>query len=274
VPKLSKYPPAEPGALGGGLLKAAIGGATRPRDFVNAQTSAPRLVYVATTLVEVESREIGLEPVGPDDPAYGELRRQLRGEGPTRMEYASGHLDGCYIMERNADGTCRAWRRPLTTSAEVETALAAQGLRLPTCDEWERACGAGATTLFRWSDDTPADFYPGEASAEDRRQRRAWALSGGRLAYSRPPVVWDIHERPNLFGLRIAMNPYRVDLVADGPRALGGDGGCNICGGVGFFLGWLPLATAFREPGAGTWSAPDANVADGYCRMRRVISMS
>jgi hypothetical protein len=70
------------------------------------------------------------------------------------------------------------------------------------------------------------------------------------------------------------MYPYRVDLVADGPREVGGDGGCNICGGVGFFLAWLPPATAFREPGAGTCSAPDANVADEYCRMRRVIRMS
>jgi hypothetical protein len=69
------------------------------------------------------------------------------------------------------------------------------------------------------------------------------------------------------------MNPYHVDLVADGPHALGGDGGCNICGGAGFFLGWLPLATAFREASAGSWSAPDANVADGYCRVRRVISI-
>jgi hypothetical protein len=38
-------------------------------------------------------------------------------------------------------------------------------MRLPTCDAWERACGAGATTLFRWVTTTPADFYPGEASA-------------------------------------------------------------------------------------------------------------
>jgi hypothetical protein len=243
------------------------------REFVDAQTSAPRVVYVAAMLVEVEARDIGVEQVGLDDPTYGELCRQLRGKGPTRTEYAGGHLDGCYVIERSADGTCRAWRRRLTTSAEVETALAAQGMRLPTCDEWERACGAGATTLFRWGDDTPADFYPGEASAEDRQQRTAWALSGGRLPYSRPPAVWDIHERPNLFGLRIAMNPYHVDLVADGPHALGGDGGCNICGGAGFFLGWLPLATAFREPSAGSWSAPDANVADGYCRVRRVISI-
>jgi len=36
----SKYPPAEPGALGGGPLKAAIGGATRPQ-YVSRLKAAP-----------------------------------------------------------------------------------------------------------------------------------------------------------------------------------------------------------------------------------------
>jgi formylglycine-generating enzyme required for sulfatase activity len=34
------------------------------------------------------------------------------------------------------------------------------GLRLSTPDEWEYACGAGASTLFRWGDDTPDSGYP------------------------------------------------------------------------------------------------------------------
>jgi hypothetical protein len=243
------------------------------QEFVEGQTSAPRVVQIAAILLEVEAREVGAEPVDSNDPAYSELHSRLEGKGPIRMEYSGGSLDG-FIIERSPEGTCRAWRRRTTTSGEVEAALAAQGMRLPTCDEWEWACGAGAATLFRWGNDTPADFYPGETSAEDRQQNAAWALSGGRLTFSHHPLaVWDIHERANLLGLRIAMNPYQVDLVADGPRTLGGDGGCNICGGVGFFLGWLPLATAFRDPGGGFWSAPETNVADSYCRVRRVISI-
>src|SRR5712691_1267543 len=31
--------------------------------------------------------------------------------------------------------------------------------------------------------------------------------------------------------------PYELEIVSDGPRALGGDGGCNICGGAGFSSG-------------------------------------
>jgi hypothetical protein len=59
-------------------------------------------------------------------------------------------------------------------------------------------------------------------------------------------------------------------LVADGPRLRGGDGGCNVCGGAGFFLGWLPLATAFSESNPSGAIDLD-NVADGYCRLRRVV---
>jgi hypothetical protein len=54
------------------------------REFVNAQTSAARVVYVAAMLVEVEAREIGVEQIGPDDPAYGELCRKLQGKGGQR----------------------------------------------------------------------------------------------------------------------------------------------------------------------------------------------
>ncbi|MGW5558117.1 hypothetical protein ACWER9_12930 [Micromonospora sp. NPDC003944] len=40
----------------------------------------------------------------------------------------------------------------------------------------------------------------------------------------------------------------------------GGDGGSTTCGGSGFFLGWLALATAYRDKDFGLWLASD----DGY----------
>jgi hypothetical protein len=33
----------------------------------------------------------------------------------------------------------------------------------------------------------------------------------------------------------------------------GGDGGGVVCGGAGFFLGWLTIATAYRDLGFGEW---------------------
>jgi hypothetical protein len=65
-----------------------------------------------------------------------------------------------------------------------------------------------------------------------------------------------------------------MDLVSGGPGALGGDGGCNICGGAGFFLGWLPLATAYANPHCAVGSTTEENIADEYHRVRRVIPLA
>ncbi|MFJ1702941.1 hypothetical protein [Kitasatospora sp. NPDC088346] len=97
------------------------------------------------------------------------------------------------------------------------------GRRLPSPDEWEYACGAGARSLFRWGDTHPATADP----------------------FSTPDGP---HRAANAFGLRIGRNPYQAELTSDPGVLLGGDGGEATCGGYGSFRAWLPLATAFREP--------------------------
>ena len=63
-----------------------------------------------------------------------------------------------------------------------------------------------------------------------------------------------------------------VENVANGVglRVLGTEGCGLLRGARGFFLGWLPLATAFGECNPGGAIDLD-NVADSYCRLRRVI---
>ncbi|AUY48961.1 formylglycine-generating enzyme family protein [Streptomyces sp. CB01881] len=107
--------------------------------------------------------------------------------------------------------------------ADMPAVLAARGLRLPSADEWEHACGAGAGTLFRWGDECPLDRIPyGDADGP--------------------------HRQPNAFGLRIAYDTYRTELSSDVTAVHGGDGGESVCGGYGRLLAWLPLATANRNP--------------------------
>ncbi|MFE1879532.1 hypothetical protein [Streptomyces diastatochromogenes] len=107
--------------------------------------------------------------------------------------------------------------------ADMPAALAARGLRMPTCDEWEHACGAGAGTLFRWGNDCPLDRIPyGDHTGP--------------------------HNQLNAFGLRIAYSTYRTELTSDAVAVHGGDGGESVCGGYGHMLAWLPLATANRNP--------------------------
>ncbi|MEU6066929.1 hypothetical protein ABZ864_21175 [Streptomyces sp. NPDC047082] len=107
--------------------------------------------------------------------------------------------------------------------ADMPAVLAARGLRMPSADEWEHACGAGADTLFRWGNDCPLDRIP----------------YGDRTGP---------HNQPNAFGLRIAHDTYRAELTSDATATHGGDGGESVCGGYGHLLAWLPLATANRNP--------------------------
>ncbi|MFC5661858.1 hypothetical protein ACFP3U_02555 [Kitasatospora misakiensis] len=107
--------------------------------------------------------------------------------------------------------------------AAMPAVLAREGLRLPTPDEWEHACGAGARTLFRWGDECPLDRIPYGDDAGP-------------------------HARPNAFGLRIAHDTYRSEITSEPGLIHGGDGGESVCGGYGTVLAWLPLATANRHP--------------------------
>jgi hypothetical protein len=111
-----------------------------------------------------------------------------------------------------------------TAPGDVPAALAEIGARLPTPDEWEYACGGGAPTLFHWGDHPPGDVTSYEAKDGP-------------------------HLRPNLFGLSVAHDTYRPEITSDPAVAVGGDGGEAACGGYGAFLSWLPLATAYRDPG-------------------------
>ncbi|MFE3829430.1 hypothetical protein [Streptomyces sp. NPDC059092] len=107
--------------------------------------------------------------------------------------------------------------------AGMPAVLAARGLRMPSSDEWEHACGAGTDTLFRWGDDCPLDRTPyGDSTGP--------------------------HQRLSGFGLRIAHDTYRTELTSDVTAVHGGDGGESECGGYGHMLAWLPLATANRNP--------------------------
>jgi hypothetical protein len=117
------------------------------------------------------------------------------------------------------------------TLGQVLAGFAADGFRTPTPDEWEHACGGGSRTLWRWGDDTPD-------------------------AYDCNVQGWH-HCQANAFGLHIAYSTYHSAEYCSPPAcARGGDGGASTCGGLGFFLAWLVLATSY----AGGEAESDWNV--------------
>ena len=206
------------------------------RSYLRSITTRPRQVTLEPILLEVKPREIGLEPISLETP---EVQRLLL-ENPVHS-VQSQNRDGTIRILRGRDGSVVAWRILESTRRGVLVGLDAQGCRLPTADEWEHACGAGAETLFRWGDFCPSDRYPTEMDPWDFGR-----CSASTRDHERPE--WALHLAPNLFGLEIAQTPYAWEIVAEEDMVRGGDGGCNVCGGVGFFMGWLPLASAYWDP--------------------------
>lgn len=52
------------------------------------------------------------------------------------------------------------------------------------------------------------------------------------------------------------MEPYKHEGTTVPETVCGGDGGGATCGGSGFFVGWLTLATAYRDEDFGAWLSP------------------
>jgi len=74
-------------------------------------------------------------------------------------------------------------------------------------------------------------------------------------------------EEPNFFGLSIAFDPYMREVVqADRFTTCGGDGGCNICGGLGPFLGYLPCSPHYKPA-----AQEDSEINGDYDFYRPVI---
>ena len=237
-------------------------------EYVKSQTLRVRAVELPPFLVEIAAWEPGWKSVDAND---AEVRKALRAHqfsGSIEI-----HQGGSLLRARRKSGGALIAERALPLTYRQ----AAQGLRefrFPSSDEWEYACGGGRDSLFRWGDHAPYDRYPTDISPAEAEWGRKWVLSGGKL--ERPPQGfvsdWDFHREPNAFGLRIASDPYKIELTAAAGITRGGDGGCAICGGVGFFAGWLTLATAWYEKECCEHN-PDESIMHGYTVCRRVLEL-
>ncbi len=85
------------------------------------------------------------------------------------------------------------------------------------------------------------------------------------------PYGWDLYERPNAFGLLIASNSYKNELVAEIGMTRGGDGGDAACGGASQFINWLRFATAYFEEKSCRFDP--AKPVIGFTVGRRVLAL-
>ena len=132
-------------------------------------------------------------------------------------------------FERDGGGW-HAWLCHPTTYQKFRLSLLWEVMAtLPTPDEWAYLCGGGCRTLFPWGDGLEYSMHLHHFESEEDRGK-----------------PYDM-EQANFFGLSIAYDPYKRELV-DGETltTCGGDGGRNICGGMGLLVGYLPCSPHCR----------------------------
>jgi hypothetical protein len=226
-------------------------------EHIKSITTPCRTVTIPAFFVEASPQEIGLTPLDVNTPEIQYLIRHYR---PITRQL---EVHKQYRVIHHEDGTYSAYKIIPTTHAQLCQTLHEHDFRLVTSDEWEYVCSAGTRTLFRWGDDCPCDRYPTDHPADEVRGKKEGGFSKGKI------LDWDLHLQKNLFGLTIAQNPYNWEVVDEPHSVRGGDGGCNICGGVGFFMGWLPLASSYVEQSMTGWREED--ISNSF--MRRVIEV-
>ena len=184
-----------------------------------------RQATIGPMLVGRKLEELCWEPVKMSDPrvtAHPDWLKKFR-------DFAWSDLDSLTLhqsarIERMKNGF-QIWIYNRTDYDALLAGLEQQGLSLPTADEWAYLCGGGCRTLFPWGDGMDYSMHLHHFESEEDQGK-----------------PFDLEES-NFFGLSIGYDPYKREVVkADAFTTCGGDGGCNICGGLGIFLGYLPCS--------------------------------
>ena len=195
-----------------------------PEEMIRESMAPVRQAAIGPMLAGRELEELCWEPVALDDPHLRpEWLEEFRQFALTGRDSLT--LVGHARFERDGDGWQAALYHRMNYS-DFRSQLQKQGLSLPTADEWAYLCGGGCRTLFPWGDGLDYSMRLHWFENMDEDENRPYDM-----------------EEPNFFGLSIAYDPYMREVVqADRLTTCGGDGGCNICGGLGPFLGFLPCS--------------------------------
>ena len=197
-----------------------------PEELIQENMAPVRQAAIGPMLVGRELEEINWEPVKMDDPrltAHPDWLKEFRDFAWSDSSSLTLHQSA--RIERTEKG----FQICIYNRTDYDALLAMlenRGFSLPTADEWAYLCGGGCRTLFPWGDGLDYSMRLRWFEDMDEDENRPYDM-----------------EEPNFFGLSIAYDPYMREVVqADRLTTCGGDGGCNICGGLGPFLGFLPCS--------------------------------
>lgn len=211
-----------------GLLQEDLYDET-PEEFFKSSMSPVRTVTIRPMLVERRPKELGWILVPPDHPKIQELQSK------STMIIQSGdsvtYVGNMRIRLYQGEQLYELYSRMSYSDFLKETEFS--GFRIPDEDEYEYLCGGGSRTLFRWG-----NMMKDELATRFRippEQQDIDVSDGNYLPGS------------NFFGVSINFDPYKQEVVDSAVIVKGGDGGCAICGGSSYLVGFMSFATYFRE---------------------------
>lgn len=217
-------------------------------DYLNNNFSKEETILIHPMLVQKDYSETCWKDILDDELKENkELQAKIESAEKKRISEITVYKSICLYKE-NESWHGKVYRE--TTFKELLQDITDKGYFLPTKREWEYLAGKGCRSIFPWGNNM--DFSMKLRHIEFMDDEEEYSL-----------------EKENFFGLYIADDPYCREIVYDDGlfSYKGGDGGRNICGGLGAVWGYFPISPYFENK--------DEEIGEyingGYDFFRRVI---
>ena len=220
-------------------------------DYLNNNFSKEETILIHPMLVQKDYSETCWKDISDDELKENkEWQKMIEDAEKKGISEITVHKSICLYKE-NGSWHGKLYRE--TTFKELLQGITDNDYFLPTKREWEYLAGKGCRTIFPWGNNM--DFSMKLRHIEFMDDDEEYAL-----------------EKENFFGLYIADDPYCREIVYDDGvfSYKGGDGGRNICGGLGPVWGYFPVSPYFenKDEEMGEY------INGGYDFFRRVIRIT
>ena len=217
-------------------------------DYLNNNFSKEEKILIHPLLVQKDYSETCWKDILDDELKQNKkIQKMIEDAEKKGVSEITVHKSICLYKE-NGGWHGKLYRE--TTFKELLQGITDTGFSLPTKREWEYLAGKGCRSIFPWGNNM--DFSMKLRHIEFMYDDEEYAL-----------------EKENFFGLYIADDPYCREIVYDKGvfSYKGGDGGRNICGGMGTVWGYFPVSPYFenKDEEMGEY------INGGYDFFRRVI---
>jgi len=220
-------------------------------DYLNTNFSKEETVLIHPLLVQKDYSETCWKAISDDELKENkEWQKKIEDAEKKDISEITVHKSIC-LYKGNESWHGKLYKE--TTFNKLLHDIKDKGYSLPTKREWEYLAGKGCRSIFPWGNDM--DF-------SIKLSRMEWTDNDDEYTL----------EKENFFGLYIAFDPYCREIVyEDGVFSYkGGDGGRNICGGLGPVWGYFPISPYFENK--------DEEIGEyingGYDFFRRVIRIT